>query len=511
MSEPKVPFPYQLEAVEQLREGARRGLRHLGLTMLMGAGKSLTSFIMMKACQEKGKRCVFVCDRRLLVDQAFREAIDFGLDAGRIMAERTHDSSAMVQFCSKDSLLLWVGENRIEIPPADLVFIDEAHRSFTGQWGLLRSLWPNAVFIYLSATPCKGDGSSLGEHLQMLVQPIKPSELVKMGRVVPGIYFNPYVPDMKGLRATGEERDWSRKQLAKRMGQANLVGDAVGWWQRLGQDRPSIYYCCDQSHAADVRDRFLEAGISCEMLVDDTPDRERECIRLRSQTGETKVVVNVDVLTEGIDWPWVSCIGVLRPTQRFRRYLQMIGRGMRAYPGKSDFIVIDHAGVVLLHGFADEDIEWKLDKEWNADQALADLKLRNQTTNKCPACFTVFKGSVCPTCGATVRQPPGKKDKKQLAGSLVATARDDALPADVRQKALQRVWFSCIVQAIKMNRTAGLAAAIFKNRFGVAPWTAGVQPILEGSGWQQPAREAFASFAPKKRKEAVAADGGIEF
>ena len=53
-------------------------------------------------------------------------------------------------------------------------------------------------------------------------------------------------------------------------------------------------------------------------------------------TGATRVVANCAVLTEGFDEPSVDCIIVARPTQSAPLYQQMLGRGTRTYPGKTD-------------------------------------------------------------------------------------------------------------------------------------------------------------------------------
>src|SRR5262245_48233693 len=38
-------------------------------------------------------------------------------------------------------------------------------------------------------------------------------------------------------------------------------------------------------------------------------------LQVRLRTGATKVFVNVGIATTGIDWPWVSCLSMCRPTQ----------------------------------------------------------------------------------------------------------------------------------------------------------------------------------------------------
>ena len=51
------------------------------------------------------------------------------------------------------------------------------------------------------------------------------------------------------------------------------------------------------------------------------------------------------VFTEGTDIPLVETIIIARPTQSDSLYAQMVGRGLRLYPGKEKLNLIDCVGV----------------------------------------------------------------------------------------------------------------------------------------------------------------------
>jgi Helicase conserved C-terminal domain len=80
-----------------------------------------------------------------------------------------------------------------------------------------------------------------------------------------------------------------------------------------------------------------------------TPIDERRGILARLRTGETPVVCNCAVLTEGFDEPSVDCIIIARPTKSKPLYIQMVGRGTRIHPGKPDLLVLDVVGVTSRH------------------------------------------------------------------------------------------------------------------------------------------------------------------
>src|SRR5712664_4982697 len=94
-----------------------------------------------------------------------------------------------------------------------------------------------------------------------------------------------------------------------------------------------------------MAETFCAAGIAAEALEATTSLATRRAILQRLHTGATRVVANYAVLTEGFDEPSVDCIIMARPTQSLPLYQQMLGRGTRIYPGKTDCLLLDVVGV----------------------------------------------------------------------------------------------------------------------------------------------------------------------
>ncbi|KAL9553070.1 hypothetical protein MBANPS3_003472 [Mucor bainieri] len=65
--------------------------------------------------------------------------------------------------------------------------------------------------------------------------------------------------------------------------------------------------------------------------------------------------IRKEILTEGVDLPQVDCILLARKTKSSAFLYQMIGRGSRLHPGKSDCLVIDYQTNFerLIHGIFD--------------------------------------------------------------------------------------------------------------------------------------------------------------
>lgn len=509
----KTPRPHQIAGLEQLREGMRQGRKRLLLVMLMGAGKTITALEMVRcAIEERGKRCLFLVDRRMLADQAAAEARDYGLYTGVLMADRGIDPDAPLQVASKQTLISrCLNSGRFTLPPADLLVIDEAHRATAADWGRIREAYPDAYIVGLTATPCLGDGSGLGDYYDWLVQPIKPSELLAQGLIVPARCYSPHVPDLKGV-ATSSDGDWSCRKLERLLNKANLVGDVVQWWQRYGEGRTSVYFATGVQHALAIRQEFLQAGVAAECIDESTPDDLRAEWMARLKSGDLSVIVNVDVMAEGIDCPEVQLVGLVRPTKRRRRYLQMVGRGLRPCPeaGKKDCVVIDHGGCVLYHGFPDADVEWTLDTATKIDDVVKAKRAAGELAEPilCPKCSYLFtKTNVCPACGHKLKRQP--KGIGSRAGTLVEVARDgqpvEASPEQLH-KARTQHWRMCIAVAAKRGGPVSMALAMFKSRWQVWPGDAGMDPLPAREDNHRPAVEVFPGFA--RRKEAQTADGG---
>src|SRR5207248_11657384 len=98
-----------------------------------------------------------------------------------------------------------------------------------------------------------------------------------------------------------------------------------------------------------MAETFCAAGIAAEALDGTTPLATRRAILQRLHTGATRVVANCAVLTDGFDVPSVVCIIMARPTQSAVLYQQMLGRGTRIYPGKTDCLILDVVGVSKQH------------------------------------------------------------------------------------------------------------------------------------------------------------------
>jgi superfamily II DNA or RNA helicase len=484
--------PHQTAAHDLLRAGFRRGKRRGLLVMPTGAGKTVTALEILRLAQAQGRRGLFLCDRRVLVGQAAREAREYGIDCGVLMRDAGplyRNPEAPIQFASKDTMLSWMASRRdFDLPPSDLVVTDEAHRSAAQTWEALLAAFPAAWEVGLTATPARSDSKGLGNRYEFLCQPTSYSALIAAGVLVPARCFAP------GSKVQADRR------AAKRPRRADLVGDVVGWWERLARGKRTFVFASGVRHSLALRDEFLKRGYAADHLDGDTPDDERDAVLSRAgrlATGRTLVVCSCSVLKYGVDVPSVECVQLADGFGSLVDYLQACGRGLRASPGKEACTVIDHAGAVLYHGFPDADRPWALAEtldhsaDWQAKVA-AGTAPKPQV---CPHCACVFAARPdCPACGWRPKREP--KPTETNKGQLFEVERAAAAaftPDDYRKG-----WAQCVAQAHHTGKSLSAAAAVFKRRFDALPWAVRAEPLPPaGYNWHRPAsdwwRAAFVS------------------
>jgi DNA repair protein RadD len=402
---------YQHKLLEDLRQSMRNGHRRILAVMPTGAGKGTTIAVMVQSAADRGKRVLILAHRKELIVDLSKRISWLGIDHGIICAGQPEDLTKPVQVGSVQTVV-----RRIDrIPEPCLIVQDEAHHLIRGNmWGRIVDAWPDAYLIGKTATPARLGGEGLGEghggyFTDMVLGP-SVADLIFTGYLSPArIYAPPVVADLTGVRTRAG--DYANDQAAAAMDRPTVTGDAIAHYQRLAAGQQAIAFCCNVKHAVSVCDAFKTAGITAELLLGVTQDREQVVADFGA--GIVRVLVTVDVVSEGFDVPAASCAILLRPTQSLGLYLQQVGRVLRPAPGKDAAIILDHVGNVLRHGFPDDPRDWSLDDRMRRSKGTPAPSVRT-----CPECFAAFKPQpICPVCGAQC-QPIKSRKIQQIAGEL---------------------------------------------------------------------------------------------
>jgi DNA repair protein RadD len=393
--------PYQADAVQALRDSLAQGKRAPCLVMPTGSGKTHVAEAIIKGAREKGNRALFMAPRRELIYQASEKLQRVQIEHSIIMAGEPIRIDAPVQVACVPTLYRRaVADERIPLPQADLVIVDEAHLSLarTAREIIAYYAGRGARVIGLTATPCRSDGAGLGALFDDLIEGPTVAELTDQGHLVPARYFVGAAPDLEGVKI--QAGDYNQKELGERVNEVTLIGDVVENWSRLASDRQTFVFAVNVAHSRNLCSQFQSLGVRAEHLDAKTDRDEREQILERLRTGRTQVLCNCEVMTYGVDFPPVSAIVLAKPTKSIARYFQMVGRGLRTYPGKSDCLVLDHAQAVHQIGFVDDPMPWSLDGKETVQDRVSESRSEPEPIT-CGDCGTQFRPAKhCPNCGA---------------------------------------------------------------------------------------------------------------
>ena len=137
------------------------------------------------------------------------------------------------------------------------------------------------------------------------------------------------------------EADLNRELKKQQRVTPHIVSQIV----ELAQDRQgAMIFAATVEHAREITG-LLPAGEAA-LIVGETPAPERDRLIADFKARRFRYLVNVSVLTTGFDAPHVDLIAILRPTESVSLYQQIVGRGLRLSPGKTDCLILD---LSLIH------------------------------------------------------------------------------------------------------------------------------------------------------------------
>jgi superfamily II DNA or RNA helicase len=459
-------YDYQAEKVDEVFDLIAAGHRRILVVSPTGSGKTVIASEIIRRLNIERKEVLFIDHLREITKQTSGKLNEFDVFNGIIQAKIRATPIAGVQVASIQTLFSRSVRGQQELPPARVIFIDEAHHSVARTYRRLLEKYPDAIIIGLTATPCRGDGRGLGGVFEVMVLCPDVPDLIEKGRLVPSRVYAPEAPDLHGVQV--QRGDYVIAQLALRMDTPKLVADILSTWFKYGENRQTVVYASGVGHSVHIRDEFIQAGITCEHIDGKTPIEEREAALARFASKQVRILTNFGVFTEGWDCPDIGAIILARPTKSFGLLLQMLGRGRRIAPGKKDLIVLDHTGAFPKVGMPDDRIEWTLDPEKKAHRNRNEEKRRNQTSPKireCSQCGTLCEaGKACPHCGFL----PAPKPKIVVPhdGELVEIKGGKPTRTIVDKQQ----WYDMIAgYAAERGRKPGYAYFKFQERFGHKP------------------------------------------
>ncbi|QTF08002.1 DEAD/DEAH box helicase [Brenneria izadpanahii] len=358
-----MPFtlrPYQREAVSATLEYFRRHTQPAVIVLPTGAGKSLVIAELAKLARG---RVLVLAHVKELVAQNHAKYCAWGLEADIFAAGlQQRQSQGKVVFGSVQS----VARNLAQFEQAfSLLIIDECHRindADDSQYQQiiqhLQQTNPQLRLLGLTATPYRlGKGWIYQYHYHGMIRgderclfrdciyelPLR--YMIKHGFLAPPERLDmPVVKyDFSKLAARSNglfsEIDLNRELKRQQRITPHIVSQIVDYAQTR---RGVMIFAATVEHAGEIH-RLLPEGQAA-LVSADTPTTERDALIDAFKQQRLRYLVNVAVLTTGFDAPHVDLIAILRPTESVSLYQQIVGRGLRLFPGKTSCLILDYAG-----------------------------------------------------------------------------------------------------------------------------------------------------------------------
>jgi len=404
---------YQQDLFSRIQGAIRRGVRSSLVVSPTGSGKTATFCYIASRAERAGSPTLILAHRRELITQTSGTLGKFQVRHGIIQPGITPDPGKIVQLGMVQTIARRLG--RMAIPK--LIIVDEAHHAAAGQYRAIIKAFPSAAVVGFTATPLRLDGKGLGDYFHEIIPGPAVEWLIENGHLCRPRYFAPpMIANMKGIKKRGG--DYASDQLADAMTSARITGDAVKHYQKLTPNTRAVAFCVNIRHAEHVCSMFNAAGIPSGIIKGDMTADDRRKIVTDLADGRIRVMVSVDVISEGFDLPSVETAILMRPTQSLGLYLQQIGRILRPSPGKTATI-LDHAGNIARHGLAEDDREWSLEGRDKKSK-----KTEAGTHKQCGSCYAMFLRLLpsCPECGWTP-PPPEPKEFEHTDEELVEIRR----------------------------------------------------------------------------------------
>lgn len=338
--------PYQQQARDRIHAEWDAGHTRTLLVLPTGTGKTIV-FASVAADQVRaGDRVLILAHRGELLEQA---ADKLQRSTGLVSAVEKAESTCLDSWFRVvvGSVQTLQRTARLERFPHDYfgtIIIDEAHHAITDGYRRILDYFSGAKVLGVTATPDRGDMRNLGEVFDSLAFEYKLTDAIKEGYLCKIMAQTiPLQLDITSVTMSGG--DYAVADLGTALDP--YLEQIAAEMARRCKSRKTVVFLPLIKTSQKFRDLLNTYGFRAAEVNGQSDDRRQ--VLADFDAGKYNVLCNSMLLTEGWDCPSVDCVVVLRPTKVRSLYSQMVGRGTRLSPGKTDLLLLDFLWMTDKH------------------------------------------------------------------------------------------------------------------------------------------------------------------
>lgn len=254
----------------------------------------------------------------------------------------------------------------------DMVIHDEVHHCMSDTWSNIFSL--TVPHVGYTATPTRLDGKPLDTHFNRLYTSPGLDWFINQGYLSPYTLYTTSDISLDALLNKRRGDDLSTQN--KTLNTGEQIGKDLELWEQYAFGKKTFVYCVSDDHARSVAEQFnakyegkynkYGVPIKFGLMLSSQSRQENNAALNDFNNNKSLGIINITMLTEGIDVQDAICCFMLRYTWSTSLYLQMVGRVLR-YEEMKKAIILDPVGNAMYHGSPSYEHDWQLQGKLNTD------------------------------------------------------------------------------------------------------------------------------------------------
>jgi superfamily II DNA or RNA helicase len=353
-------YDYQQDAIDKIFERLENFPEGHNLLYQLptGGGKTVIfSEIAKRYIHDLGKKVLILTHRIELCAQTSNMLDEFGVK-NKIISSKVKElpdqNEYMCFVAMVETLNNRLQDEKLELENVGLVIIDEAHYN---SFRKLFQYFEKSDILGVTATPLSSNIKlPMKDNYSELIVGHSIASLIGKGFLSRASTYN-YDVNLGSLKI-GIDGDYTVSSSDRLYSTYIMQEKLLGAYREKSEGKKTLIFNNGIATSRQVYLLFKNAGYEIEHLDNTHGEQERRDILNWFKTKPDAILTSVGILTTGFDEPTVDTIILNRATKSLTLYHQMIGRGSRILPNKSEFTVIDLGNNALRFGLWDSFVDW---------------------------------------------------------------------------------------------------------------------------------------------------------